>query len=123
MGLAVDSLTVKYLFTGFIIGILSGLLGVGGGIFLIPVLTVYFGLIQHKAHAVSLAVVLPTAAAGAVIYGFHGDMDLVLGIKLALGGIIGATIGARAMQKIPAAVLKRLFGMLLCLTGVRMLLP
>ncbi|MDR3349975.1 MAG: sulfite exporter TauE/SafE family protein [Acidaminococcales bacterium] len=122
MGSAADGLTWKYLFAGFIIGILSGLLGVGGGIFLIPLLTVYFGLVQHKAHAVSLAVVLPTAIVGAAIYGFHGDMDIVLGAKLAIGGIVGATIGARAMQKIPAAVLKRLFGLLLCLTGVRMLL-
>jgi uncharacterized membrane protein YfcA len=122
MGLLADGLDRKYLFTGFAIGILSGLLGVGGGIFLVPVLTVYFGVMQHKAHAISLAVVLPTAVAGAAIYGFHGDMDLLLALKLAVGGIVGASVGARAMQKIPAAVLKRLFGMLLCLTGARMLL-
>jgi uncharacterized membrane protein YfcA len=120
--LAATHLQRKSLITGFIIGILSGLLGVGGGIFLVPALVSYFDIEQHKAHAVSLAVVLPTALVSAIVYGFQGQVDINLAAMLAVGGIIGASLGARIMQKIPAATLKRMFGLLLCLVGVRMLL-
>ena len=118
---AATPLIKKSLITGFVIGILSGLLGVGGGIFLVPALVSYFNIEQHKAHAVSLAVVLPTAAVSAAVYGFRGQVDVDLAVMLAVGGIIGAAMGARLMAKIPAATLKRLFGILLCLVGVRML--
>jgi len=116
------SLKKKSLFTGFAIGILSGLLGVGGGIFLVPVLVSYFDVEQHKAHAISLAVVLPTALVSALVYGARGQVDVNLAALLAVGGIIGASLGARMMKKIPADTLKRLFGLLLCLVGARMLL-
>ena len=122
MTITKNPMVKRYIATGFCIGILSGLLGVGGGIFLVPALVTYFAIDQHKAHAISLAVVLPTAVTGALVYGIHGDMDYSLAAKIAVGGIIGALIGARLMKKVPAAVLKRMFGVLLCLVGVRMLL-
>lgn len=110
----------KYIGVGIGIGVLSGLLGVGGGIFLVPILVGYFGVDQHLAHGTSLAVVVPTACVGAAIYGFHGSMDITQAAQLAIGGVIGAAIGARVMKKIPAAQLKRLFGIMLMLVGLRM---
>ena len=51
--------------TGMVVGWLSGLLGVGGGTILVPILTLLFGLEQHHAQGVSLVMILPTAIAGA----------------------------------------------------------
>lgn len=112
----------KFIGVGFGIGLLSGLLGVGGGIFLVPILSGWFAIAQHKAHGTSLAVVVPTGIAGAIIYGYHGTLDVSLAVQLAIGGVIGAAVGARVMKKIPAAQLKRLFGILLILVGIRMVM-
>jgi uncharacterized protein len=114
--------TWKYVGVGLGIGVLSGLLGVGGGIFLVPILTSYFAVDQHMAHGTSLAVVVPTAIMGATVYSSHGTMDLPLAAQLAVGGVIGAALGARWMKKIPAAQLKRMFGIMLILVGIRMVL-
>lgn len=112
----------KYIGLGIGIGLLSGLLGVGGGIFLVPILVGYFGVSQHMAHGTSLAVVVPTAMVGALIYGYHGSIDILQSVQLAAGGVVGAAAGARWMKKIPAAQLKRLFGIMLMLVGIRMVL-
>ncbi|MBP2640025.1 MAG: Sulfite exporter TauE/SafE [Firmicutes bacterium] len=106
---------------GFFAGILSGLLGVGGGIIMVPIMISYFNLSQHQAHATSLAVIVPTAIASSIIYGFHGQLDMSVAMNLAIGSIIGAAIGAKTMKKIPAAQLKRMFGVLLVLVGIRMI--
>jgi uncharacterized membrane protein YfcA len=108
---------------GFIAGILSGLLGIGGGIVMVPMMVTYFGISQHEAHATSLAVIMPTAIVSSIIYGFHGQLDFTVAANLAIGSTIGASLGAKWMKKIPAAQLKRLFGVLLVLVGLRMVLP
>lgn len=102
-------------------GVLSGLLGVGGGIILVPILVSLLGFAQHNAHATSLAVIVPTAVVSSIVYSFHGNIDIVLAVTLAAGSIVGASIGAKWMKHIPAAQLKRMFGALLVIVGVRML--
>ena len=114
--------TWKYVGVGLGIGVLSGLLGVGGGIFLVPILTSYFAVDQHMAHGTSLAVVVPTAIMGAGVYSYYGAMNFTLAAQLAVGGVIGAAVGARLMKKIPAAQLKRMFGVMLILVGIRMVI-
>ncbi|HWR43076.1 sulfite exporter TauE/SafE family protein [Sporomusa sp.] len=107
---------------GFVVGILSGLLGVGGGIFLVPIMVTYFNITQHIAQATSMAIVIPTALVSSAIYGFHGNIDVLLALNLILGSICGASLGARVMKRIPAIRLKQLFGVLLMLVGLRMVL-
>ena len=114
--------TTKLLGSGVFVGIMSGLLGIGGGVFMVPIMVTYFAISQHEAHATSLAVVLPTALVSAIVYGFHGQTDMVLSLQIVIGSIVGANIGARVMQKIPAAQLKRFFGLMLALVGLRMVL-
>lgn len=113
---------LRFLGAGFGIGILSGLLGVGGGIFLVPIMVTYFNITQHIAQATSMAIVIPTAIVSSIIYGFHGNTDMNLAINLTVGSIIGASIGARIMKKIPAVRLKQLFALLLIFAGLRMVL-
>lgn len=113
---------LEFLGFGFIVGILSGLLGVGGGIFLVPIMVTYFKMTQHIAQATSMAIVIPTALISSIIYGFHGNTDINLAINLTVGSILGASIGARIMKKIPAIRLKQMFAILLIFVGVRMVL-
>lgn len=113
---------VKLSGVGFLVGILSGLLGVGGGIFLVPIMVTYFNISQHIAQATSMAIVIPTALVSSVIYGFHGNIDMILALNLMIGSIFGASIGARVMKKIPAIRLKQLFAILLIIVGIRMVL-
>lgn len=114
--------TWKLIGFGLLAGGLSGLLGVGGGIVLVPIMVSYLGLSQHHAHATSLAVIVPTAIASSLIYGMNGQSDLMVAVFLAVGSVIGANLGARWMKNIPAAQLKRMFGILLICVGVRMVL-
>ncbi|WP_425060940.1 hypothetical protein SCACP_17040 [Sporomusa carbonis] len=113
---------LKFSGVGFVIGILSGLLGVGGGIFLVPILVTYFEVTQHVAQATSMAVIVPTALVSSAVYGFHGNIDVSLALNLVIGSILGASLGARIMKKIPAFRLKQLFGAMLIVVGFRMVL-
>jgi uncharacterized protein len=113
----------QFIVTGFIVGILSGLLGLGGGVFLIPVMVTFFAVAQHNAHATSLAVVVPTAIVSASSYAFHGYIDFGITLNVIVGSILGASFGARLAKKIPAVQLKRLFGLFLVGVGLRMMFP
>lgn len=112
----------KIIGTGLIIGGLSGLLGIGGGVFLVPILVASFGFIQHKAQATSLAYIIPIALTSCLVYSSHGNVDFTLALQIIIGSVIGATIGAKIMKKLPAAKLKVLFGFVLIITGIRMVL-
>lgn len=112
---------LKIVGLGLIAGILSGLLGVGGGIILVPIMVSLLGFSQHCAHATSLAVIVPTAIVGSLVYSSHGNLDIVLSLTLTAGSIVGASFGARWMKYIPAAQLRRMFGAFIVIVGVRML--
>lgn len=115
--------TMQKVVIGFVIGILSGLLGVGGGVFLVPIMVGYLGFAQHNAQATSMATIIPTAIFGSLVYGMHGNIDWQIAAELAAGSMVSAAIGARIMTHLPAQQLKRIFGVLLVLVGIRMVLP
>lgn len=104
-------------------GMIAGLLGVGGGIFLVPLLVGVLGVAQHQAHGTSLAVIAPIALVGAITYALLGHMDWVLILGLALGGLVGAVLGARLMMRVPARQLRWTFGIFLVLVGIYMIIP
>src|SRR5439155_211956 len=79
---------------GVLGGLLSGLLGVGGGTVMVPCLTLAVGLSQHAAEATSLLVILPTAAAGTLALHRRGVGNPGLAIRFGLVGSIGAVLGA-----------------------------
>lgn len=107
---------------GCITGILSGLLGIGGGVVLVPMLIFFLGFSQHMAQGISLLFIIPTAIAGLVQ--FHRDklVDYRVAAYLAAGAIVGALLSANLAQNIPADDLKRLFGIFVIYTGIRMIL-
>ena len=105
---------------GVAAGIMSGLLGVGGGLILVPGMIFAAGFPQHDAHATSLAAIVPTALAGAVIFGNAGSVDVPTGILLIVGSLAGVRIGARMMRGLDAARLRRLLGAFILLVAFTM---
>lgn len=103
-------------------GILSGLLGIGGGVVLVPLMVFVLGIGQHMAQGISMLVIIPTSLAA--IYHLHKSklVDYRISAYLAAGAITGALISANFVQYIPAADLKRIFGIFIIFTGVRMLM-
>jgi uncharacterized protein len=112
-----------YLGVGVVVGVLSSLLGIGGGLLLVPVLALGFGFDQHTAEGTSLAVIAPTALAGAVAHRRRGYTDWVLGSWLGATGLVGGSLGASLALGLSPEVLTRLFGGLLAVVAGLMLRP
>jgi hypothetical protein len=108
---------------GLAAGFLAGLLGVGGGIVMVPamVLLLHFG--QHLAQGTSLLVIIPSAFIGSVIHYRSGRLTPRDAVWLAAGGVAGAVIGSVFALSIEDAVLRRLFAILLLVSGLRILNP
>ncbi|MHC1746282.1 MAG: TSUP family transporter [Negativicutes bacterium] len=109
------------LFSGLCAGILSGLLGVGGGIVLVPVMVFILGLTQHTAQGISLLVIIPTALSGA--YHLHKEklINYQAAFYLALGAISGTLISSNFVQMVPAKYLQEIFGIFIIFTGIKMI--
>jgi uncharacterized membrane protein YfcA len=106
---------------GLVAGVLSGLLGVGGGVIIVPLLVALVHLSQHQAHATSLAAIVPIGAVGALTYALGGEIDLEVAGLLALGALVGAPAGARIMARIEERPLRIMFGILMIAVGVQLL--
>lgn len=105
---------------GLIDGLLSGLLGIGGAVFLVPVLATIGKLTQHQAHGTALATVPLVAITSGLIYGAGGNLDLALASVIVVTSTIGAVTGARVMRRLPALALRRVFAVFLFILGMRM---
>jgi uncharacterized protein len=101
-------------------GVLSGLLGVGGGIVMVPALVIA-GLGQHRAQATSLAAIVPIAVVGAIFFGRAASVDYVAAVVLAVGSVVGVRIGALLMHRLSEALLARVFGVFMIVFAVTML--
>ncbi len=107
------------LLAGVGVGTLSGLLGIGGGVMLVPLLVLGFGVNVKPAVSTSLAVVLATAVVGAAGYLLTG-FDRVLGLPpLVVGAIIGAWLGVRVRDLLPEDKLRIGFGVFMVVVAVR----
>ncbi len=103
-------MTTLFLFlTGLLAGTFGALLGLGGGIIVIPVLTILFGLPIHTAIGVSLVGVIATSTGAAVVYVREGKANIKLGMTLELGTTVGAVAGAVVAGFVSSRVLYFLF--------------
>jgi uncharacterized protein len=94
-------------------GLFSGLLGVGGGVVMVPLLVLWSGYGQRDAHAVSLGAIIPISAAGLLAFGAAGEIRYLEGLALAAGSIVGAQAGARLLARAGERQLKLAFGVFL----------
>jgi hypothetical protein len=98
---------------GIVGGIFSGMLGVGGGIVMVPLLVLWMGHTQRSAHATSLSAIIPIAVVGVAGYALADEIHYGLALALAVGSILGARVGAGALTRLSERWLKALFGLLL----------
>jgi len=106
---------------GLVAGSMSGLLGVGGGIIMVPLLVALVHLSQHQAHATSLAAIVPIGLVGALTFALENEIDFTVAALLALGALAGAPVGARIMSRVKERPLKIMFGVLMTGVGVQLL--
>ncbi|HEU5476694.1 MAG TPA: sulfite exporter TauE/SafE family protein [Gaiellaceae bacterium] len=114
------ALDPKLLAIGLGGGVLSGLLGVGGGVVMVPLLVLWAAYRQREAHAVSLGAIIPISIAGIATYGVAGEVRWWQALGLAAGSIVGAPIGAWLLARMDERLLKFVFGAFL--VGVAALL-
>ena len=108
---------------GLFAGILSGLIGIGGGIVMVPALVLIAGLSQHSAQGTTLcAMIPPIGVLAAFEYYKAGHVDIKTAAVIAAGFIFGAMIGSKIAIRINPFILKKLFGALLLYISVRMLI-
>jgi hypothetical protein len=107
---------------GLAAGVLSGLLGIGGGIILIPALIFVFGLSQQQAQGTTLALMVPPIGIlAAWTYYKHGFVDIKIASLICIGFIIGGLFGAEWAVTLPKDVLRRIFGVALFLISLHMI--
>lgn len=102
-------------------GLLSGLLGVGGGIVMVPLLVLWAGYGQRDAHAISLGAIIPISIASVLTYGVAGKVHAWEAVALAAGSIGGARIGAGTLARLDDRRLKLVFGLFLGAVAILML--
>lgn len=106
---------------GVATGFMSGLFGVGGGILMVPGLVFFARFDQRRAHATSLAAMLPIAVAGLVTYVINDGIDWPLTGLLALGSVFGAVVGTSLLTRMSKRALTIAFAVPLVIAAVRML--
>lgn len=107
------------LLLGVVAGILVGLLGIGGGIVLVPAMVHILRMDQHLAQGTSLFILLPPIGLGALReYWKAGNVDLRAGVLCAIGMILGAYFGGKVAVPMSAHLLKGLFGGFLMFSAV-----
>jgi uncharacterized protein len=113
---------VSYVLLGLAAGIASGFLGIGGGLILIPAMTLIFGLTQQQAQGTSLAVLIPPVGIlAALTYYRAGFVNLRMAGFICLGFVFGALAGSRVAVHLPNDVLRRVFGVFIVAAGVSMI--
>ncbi|HEY6263711.1 MAG TPA: sulfite exporter TauE/SafE family protein [Candidatus Acidoferrum sp.] len=113
------SMTVLTLLLGLICGVLVGLLGIGGGVALVPAMVYLLHMDQHMAQGTSLFILLPPIGLGALReYWKQGQVDLRAGLLCALGMLVGAYAGSLIALPMASRHLKGLFGCFLMLSAL-----
>jgi uncharacterized protein len=119
----IPSMTFLYILLGLVVGVLSGIVGIGGGILMIPALTFFFQMSQHKAQGTSLGALLaPIGALAFWEYYKVGNADIKAALLIGVGFLAGGYFGGLWAQQLPEVALRRIFGTLLVIIGIRLLL-
>ena len=116
-----NSRLILSLIGGFIGGISAGLLGIGGGAVVVPVLIILMGVPIHAAVATSMFTMIFTASAGTVRNVIGGHIDPFYALALGIGMIVGAQIGPKLASRVNAVQLKQVFGLILVFPLVKMM--
>lgn len=106
---------------GLIAGYLSGLVGIGGGIIMVPVLVLMFGFTQHKAQGTTLALLMiPVGIFGVMNYYKAGNVDFKTALLLGAGFVLGSYLGSKTAISLSQETLRKAFAVLMFIVAVKM---
>ena len=113
---------ILYIILGLVAGAFAGIFGIGGGLILIPALIFLFGMTQHQAQGMTLAVLVPPVGIlAAWRYYQNGHINLPMAGFICLGFLFGGLLGANLAQSVSDPVLKKLFGVFLFMVSINMI--
>lgn len=114
-------LVLGFVATGLVAGTLSGLLGIGGGIIMVPTFILLFGFSAVVAKGTSLMVIVPTGTTGTLRNSKYGNINLRVGLLAGIGGIPMALFGAWVSSRMSEVLSEVLFGVLMVVVAANML--
>ncbi len=113
---------ILLLLTGTLAGFVSGAMGVGGAIIIVPFLVFFLGLTQHEAQGTSLAVLLlPIGILAVINYAKNGLVNYKFAAVLIVAFIIGSYLGSILAINVPDKIMQKSFALLLIIVGIKML--
>ena len=108
---------------GLMMGVLSGLIGIGGGIVAVPMMIYLLEIDPRVAMGTSLAIIVPVALAGALKRHHQGDVDWTAVIGISVTGIAAGVLGAWLSSLLSSLTLQRVFAVFMIIVGVKMMFP
>jgi uncharacterized membrane protein YfcA len=107
---------------GLFAGMLSGLIGVGGGIIIVPALVFFLGFTQHEAQGTSLGLLLlPVGVLAVANYYKQGYVDIKVVAIMCAAFVIGGWLGSKLSLALPADTVKKIFAIVLFYTAIKMM--
>lgn len=105
---------------GVVAGTVSGLLGIGGGVIVVPGLVLLVGLNQYNAAATSVATITLSASAALAAFAYSGSVDWLTAMIIFAGAAVGAVVGARFLERVPEHILAAAFSLVMFAAAIRM---
>ena len=112
----------KLAVTGTAAGLFSGLLGVGGGTVMVPLLVLWLGYDERRATGTSLAAIVVIAAMGTLLQGAYGNVDVVKAALVGVPAIAGVVAGTWIQQRLPTDIIGLLFALLMIAVAVDLII-
>ena len=106
-----------FLIAGIFFGIIGGM-GMGGGIILIPILTLFLGMSQPEAQGANLIAFIPMAICALTLHFKNKRVTIKAGLSMCIGGAVGAILGALLVMVVSPQLLKRLFALFLIILSI-----
>lgn len=103
-----------------LVGFVNGFFGGGGGLLCVPTLEKVYKLDTKKAHATTVAIMLPLSIVSSVIYLLSNEINIFNALTISVGSVLGGVIGAIALKKVNSNVIRWIFIVILFCAGVRM---
>jgi len=120
---AATSRTLKLAAIGTAAGILSGLLGVGGGSVIVPLLIIWMGYGAREATGTSMMAIIVIAAVAVILQAFYGNVDPPNAAIVGVPAVVGAFAGTALQQRTPERLIALLFAALLIVIAIELIVP
>jgi uncharacterized membrane protein YfcA len=115
-------LVITLLLIGLAAGVLSGLVGVGGGLIVVPALIFFLGYSQHQAQGTSLGLLLlPVGILAVINYYNKGQIDVKVVAVMSIAFVIGGWLGSKLALRLPADTVKKIFAIFLFYSAFKLL--